>query len=121
MLKKMSREEERFARNILGWLGGDSFVKSTLSISNFLISTNDNGSLVADLRWKTKQFKKINGVIIEKGKTGDYQMTFTSFDRHDHKKRPFLKKVKKIDNVLQRQIPDLFESTTGFNISALKD
>lgn len=118
---KLTREEEKFGKYVLGLLGGESFVKSSLEITNLLISTSQEGNLIAELRWKKRQNKGINGLKIQKDKHDDFKMFFTSFGKHNKDKKAFSKTVEKYDNVIQRQIPDLFEAATGFSIESLKN
>lgn len=118
--QKMTKTESMFGLQVVGWLGGESFLRSNIEISNVLIETEKNGFLKADIRWKRRLNNGINGMILIQKENNEYDILFTNFGRHNGEKKMKSKVIKRYQKVITRQVPDLFQETTGFDIVALK-
>lgn len=114
----MTKEETQFGLQLVGWLGGESFLNSNLQIKNLFVSFDGDIKKV-DIRWQRRQLNGINGMVLLKTKD-TMKLLFTNYGKHGSDKRYSSKVVKTFDNVLSRQVPDLFEEATGFDISILK-
>tara|TARA_Y100000588_G_scaffold210270_1_gene224322 strand:- start:145718 stop:146089 length:372 start_codon:yes stop_codon:yes gene_type:complete len=122
-MKELTKTESQFGLQVVGWLGGESFLKSNLSVNNVLVGKEkETDKLKVEIRWSRRLNGGVNGMVLIQKENNEYDMLLTNFGRHDKdkKSKPKSKVVKRYTKVIQRQVPSLFEEATGFNIDALK-
>ena len=122
-MKELTKTESQFGLQVVGWLGGESFLKSNLSVNNVLVGKEkETDKLKVEIRWSRRLNGGVNGMVLIQKENYEYDMLLTNFGRHDKdkKSKPKSKVVKRYTKVIQRQVPSLFEEATGFNIDALK-
>ena len=97
-MKELTKTESQFGLQVVGWLGGESFLKSNLSVYNVLVGKEkETDKLKVEIRWSRRLNGGVNGMVLIQKENNEYDMLLTNFGRHDKDK-----KSKPIYNYMQR-------------------